>query len=231
MLPWANIEATQEGMAAYVQAHADMYAQIAALEDAGVIKHRTAEQLKAQADLQFQQQRLQGATAFFSAAAQLSSSSNKKLATIGKAAAITQATIDGYLAVQKAYTATPYPWNIPAAIAQGALAASNIANIMSTPLPGYRTGGEFMVGGGGTSDSQTVAFRATPGERVTVTPPGQQGPSNAAAAPEVIVPVTVVNTDDPQRYVSAMDTAAGGKVVLNHVQNDPEPFKRALGIQ
>ena len=30
-----------------------------------------------------------------------------------------------------------------------------------------------MVGGSGGADSQTVAFRASPGERVTVTPPGR----------------------------------------------------------
>lgn len=41
-------------------------------------------------------------------------------------------------------------------------------------LPGFATGGSFMVGGAGGTDSQTVAFRATPGERVTVQTPGQQ---------------------------------------------------------
>jgi len=35
------------------------------------------------------------------------------------------------------------------------------------------TGADFMVGGAGGTDSQRVSFWATPGERVTVTPPGQ----------------------------------------------------------
>lgn len=39
-------------------------------------------------------------------------------------------------------------------------------------LPGYRDGADFTVSGTGGPDSQTVAFRASPGERVTVTPPG-----------------------------------------------------------
>jgi len=40
-------------------------------------------------------------------------------------------------------------------------------------LPGFATGGDFTVGGGGGTDSQLVAFRATPGERVSVRTPGQ----------------------------------------------------------
>ncbi|MBU1817230.1 MAG: hypothetical protein KKB08_10810, partial [Gammaproteobacteria bacterium] len=45
------------------------------------------------------------ASDFFGNMTALSQSQNKKLAVIGKAAAITQATIDGYLAVQKALAA------------------------------------------------------------------------------------------------------------------------------
>lgn len=42
-------------------------------------------------------------------------------------------------------------------------------------LPGFATGGTFTVGGAGGTDSQIVRFRATPGEKVTVTTPGQAG--------------------------------------------------------
>ena len=40
-------------------------------------------------------------------------------------------------------------------------------------LPGFATGGSFVVGGAGGTDSQFVPFMATPGERVTVSRPGQ----------------------------------------------------------
>ena len=40
-------------------------------------------------------------------------------------------------------------------------------------IPGYRHGGQFEVGGSGGPDSQLVAFRASPNERVTVERPGQ----------------------------------------------------------
>jgi len=42
-------------------------------------------------------------------------------------------------------------------------------------LFGFQHGGGFTVGGSGGPDSRLVAFRATPGERVNVTPPGEGG--------------------------------------------------------
>jgi hypothetical protein len=45
-------------------------------------------------------------------------------------------------------------------------------------LFGFATGGSFEIGGSGGSDSQLVAFRGTPGEKVTITRPDQQGGGN-----------------------------------------------------
>lgn len=42
-------------------------------------------------------------------------------------------------------------------------------------MGGFASGGSFNVAGAGGTDSQRVSFWATPGERVTVTPPGQPG--------------------------------------------------------
>lgn len=49
-------------------------------------------------------------------------------------------------------------------------------------LLGFANGGSFMVGGSGGIDSQLVAFKASPNERVTVTKPGQEG-GRASYAP------------------------------------------------
>lgn len=46
-------------------------------------------------------------------------------------------------------------------------------------LQGFATGGSFTVGGAGGTDSQLVAFRATPGEQVSIRTPGQQGGGGA----------------------------------------------------
>jgi TP901 family phage tail tape measure protein len=57
-----------------------------------------------------------------------------------KAAAIIQATIEGILAVMKTYSAIPYPFNIPASILVGGLAATQIALIERQPMPEFARG-------------------------------------------------------------------------------------------
>lgn len=79
-------------------------------------------------------------------------------------------------------------------------------------LPGFAHGGEFTVGGAGGTDSQVVAFRATPGERVTVSPP-------AAAAGGGDVVINVVNNSGAAATVS--ERSDGGTrivdVLIEHV--------------
>ena len=61
--------------------------------------------------------------------ATLTQSGNKTLAAIGKAAAISTATIDGIVAVQKALASLPFPANIVAAGVVGVAAAVNVVKI------------------------------------------------------------------------------------------------------
>ena len=56
--------------------------------------------------------------------------------------------------------------------AQNAINTVNTANALKDG-GGMQHGGSFIVGGGGGTDSQPVAFMATPGERVTVDTPNQ----------------------------------------------------------
>lgn len=56
---------------------------------------------------------------------------------------------------------------------------------------GFAEGGSFNVRGTGGTDSQLVAFRATPGERVDVTPPGKAGPGGGSGG---AVTVNVYNS-------------------------------------
>lgn len=89
-------------------------------------------------------ERLQDTTQFFGNLATLASSGNSKLAAIGKAAAMTQAVIDGVLAVQKALASAPPPYNFALAAAVGVAAAANVAKIASS---GYMSGGYTGNGG------------------------------------------------------------------------------------
>jgi lambda family phage tail tape measure protein len=60
-------------------------------------------------------------------------------------------------------------------IAASSISAGGEAGFLSgiSSLFGFANGGEFQVGGRGGTDSQLVAFRASPNETVTVTKPGQ----------------------------------------------------------
>lgn len=129
--------ATQVGIDAQLAAFQSMYDKIGQMREKNLIDERTAEQLRAQVAIQATEQRLKNTQDFFSNLATLSSSGNKRIAAIGRAAAMTQATIDGVLAVQKALAAPPgWPYNAGNVIAVGVAAAANVAKIA-----GFREGG------------------------------------------------------------------------------------------
>ena len=163
----SNFQETQNAALAQQELY---YQQLQALRDKDLIGEETYQNAKAQLEIKSQEIRLSGMTNFFTTLSSLQTSGNSTLARIGKAAAISQATMDGVVAVQKAYAGSPYPWNIAAAAAQAAISAANVAKISGL---NFATGGSFVVGGSGGVDSQNVAFRASPGERVTVATPTQ----------------------------------------------------------
>jgi len=66
----------------------------------------------------------------------------------------------------------------------------------------FASGGSFMVGGAGGTDSQPVNFWATPGERVTIETPGQQARGG--------VQVTIINNAGAEVGVRESSTTGGG---------------------
>jgi hypothetical protein len=56
------------------------------------------------------------------------------MASVGKAAAIGQATVDAYLAIQKTLASVPYPANIAAAAGIGIQAFANVSKIAGVQL-------------------------------------------------------------------------------------------------
>lgn len=93
----------------------------------------------------------------------LQSQSNKTLFNIGKAAALSTATIDGIAAVQKALAAAPPPFNFALAALVGTATAANIAKIASSKPPGRQEGG-FVPGPSSATDNTVI--RAAGGELV-----------------------------------------------------------------
>lgn len=146
--------------------YAAMYAEIDRQRGLDVLNEEQAARAKAQIHARYTEERLANASTFFGTLAQLANSENKKLAAIGKAAAIAQATIDGFVAVQKALASAPPPWNFALAAAVGVVAAANVARIAG--VPGFERGG--WTGGvrgqpRGTVHGEEFVVRAGPAAR------------------------------------------------------------------
>jgi len=146
-----NVDATEAARAAYEE--------VERLRQQDLLSEEEVAQRKAQINAEYTEQRLAGTRTMLDTLASLQGSSNKKLAALGKAAAIAQATIDGVLAVQKALASAPPPFNFIQAAIVGAVAAANVASIA-----GMADGG--MVTGPGGSREDRVLRRLSPGEFV-----------------------------------------------------------------
>lgn len=123
------------------------------------LREADAARAKMQIDNDLREARLANTRTMLDTLATLQNSSNKKLAALGKAAAIGQATIDGVLAVQKALASAPPPFNFIQAAIVGAVAAANVASIA-----GMADGG-LVRGRGGPRDDKELR-RLSPGEFV-----------------------------------------------------------------
>lgn len=228
-------QGTAELQQAQLAGFQTMYQQIDQMRQADLISEQTAQQMKANVAIQQNQNRLQNEDKFWGGLSSLSRSGNKQIAAIGKAAAVTQATIDGIAAVQKALASAPPPVNYALAAAVGVETAANIAGILGTGTA-FATGGTFNVGGSGGTDSQVVAFRATPGEQVAVSTPqqvrhgpnsGQQG--GAQVAPQVTVSPQIINVRDPSEIPTAIQSSEGTTAILNVISSNSTAIKQFLG--
>lgn len=106
--------------------------------------------------------------------------------------------------------------------------AGAVANAVGGPqalgLPTFAQGGAFTVGGQGGTDSQVVAFGATPGERVSVETPSQQ--RREAPTPATSFGVTVVNVLDPKEILDAVASEEGEQVVINILSKNKDAIRR-----
>lgn len=96
--------------------------------------------------------------------------------------------------------------------------------VFSGGIPGLATGGAFQVGGSGGTDSQLVAFRATPGEQVSVNPPNKTSPEGGSP-----MALKVVNVVDPAEAVNAMRGEAGEEVILNAIGRNAGQVRSLIG--
>lgn len=98
-------------------------------------------------------------------------------------------------------------------------------DIGSSLLSGFQTGGQFQVEGSGGPDSQVVAFRATPGETVTVTPPGGNLPtlSGGSRSTQGIIPTsfkTSPNTTNNFNFNVELNASIASNIDIETVGRD-----------
>lgn len=111
-------------------------------------------------------------------------------------------------------------------------AFSGIGGSLSDMFGGFATGGSFMVGGQGGTDSQLVAFKASPNERVSITTPGQDRASaGRMSVPSVAAPqvnLKIVNVVSEEMIVEAMSSDEGEQVILNTISTNSTTVKQVI---
>ena len=200
--------------------------QLDQLKQQEIINEQQYSQIRMQIQQQENDLKLANASNYFGALAGLSSNSNRTLARIGKAAAISQATINMYQAASKAYAEGGIMGAVTSA--QVMTQVVGLINQISSQNPRFMTGGSFTVGGSGGTDSQMVSFRASPGERVTVATPSQvrKGTSavvdgdNSSGAQTATITPKIINVLDPGIVGDYLKTDEGEQIVMNIIQRN-----------
>lgn len=190
---------------------------LAALTQQNILRSQQAVIERQKAEEAANKQRVENLKSTFGTISSLASSSSKELAAIGKAAAITNATIDGIAAVQKALASAPPPVNFALAAAVGAATAANVAKIAGV---GLQRGIDSVPGIGNQDNFPAVL---APGERVVPSQTNQdlteflRKQSEAQSAPQininvVVQPGTGVNEEGAAAIVDALNNyfARGG---------------------
>lgn len=180
----------------------------------------------------YNEMRLSGYSDFFGALADVTKNGHGIIGGISKAAAVAQATIDGYVAVQKALASLPPPFSYAAAAAVAIKTGAQIAGIVSTNAGSFATGGQFIVDGKSGVDANNINMNVTRGERVTIETPAQQRATDAALAGGGAAPQTnlkVVNVIDPREALASIDTAEGEQVIINIIERNAPTIQKLMG--
>lgn len=205
-----------------IEAKASVYAKLQEMRDNDKINEETYQQALHGLYVKYNEMRLNSASDFFGALAGITKNGSGVVGAISKAAAIAQATIDGYVAAQKALASAPPPFNYIAAAAIGLKTGANVAAIMSTNVGGFATGGQFMVDGKSGIDANNINMNVTKGERVTIETPAQQRANDGSGGegPVVNANTKVVNLFDEKSFIGAMDSEEGERVVMNIIRRN-----------
>lgn len=147
-----------------------LYGEIGRLRNKDVIDEAEAARRKQDLDRAYLDARLENTSKILGNLSVLQQSKNREVAAFGKAAAMTQATIDGIAAVQAALRGPPGPpWSYAIAASTGVAAAANVAKIAGIGfMRGGYTGNVPTDAPAGTVHGQEYVFDAAATKRIGV---------------------------------------------------------------
>lgn len=220
-----NMKGSDQWMDAQKKQLQEYYDWVDSLRKKDVISEQTAQQAKGLAQVQYQQTLLSGTDQMFKDLATLSNSKNKELSRIGKAAAIADATIQGYLAIQRAIAAPPgWPYNAAGVVSAGVMTGATIAKIMSSgsfmsggytgdefatdEVAGVVHGQEFVVNASATAKNRAVLESMNRGEAVRSNAAYSTGSNRLAG-----MQIEVHNHGTPQDYTAVQMTESRVRLI------------------
>jgi hypothetical protein len=207
-----------------------VYAEIDRLRQMDRLNEEQAQRAKLAFQIKADEQRLGAASDFFGALADVTKGGNGAIGAINKAAAIAQATIDGFVATQKALASAPPPWNFVAAAAVALKTGMTVAKIASTNVGSYQNGGAFVVDGKAGVDRNNINMNVSRGERVTIETPAQQRASDKnGGGASVSVNPKIVNLFDEKSFLGAIDSEDGEEVIMNVIARRKSDVKQMMG--
>jgi len=104
--------------------------------------------------------------------------------------------------------------------------AGGILGAVAGAFTSRQTGGPLVAGQGSmVNERGQEAFIPREAGQVVSNREMRQG---AGAAPNVNVPVEIINVTDPSAIPAAMESAQGQKAILNVIQSNPDSVRRAL---
>ena len=252
-----NFQSNIDAQLAMYQTYND---QIKAMYDQRLITEQEYASASMQIELQRQNVHLNAANSFFGNLAALQKSGNKKMAAVGKAAAIAQAMISTYQSATSAYAAMasiPYVGPALGAAAAAAAIAAGLANVQQirSQNAGFKEGGytgsigvnevagvvhgrEYVMDANATSRIGVANLQALQAGAANVQRNGEQagaasvGNAPAAApAPIVNVPFNAVVVQSKEAALAGLKSSEGRAFILETIEQNGGTVAKIVGVK
>ena len=252
-----NFQSNIDAQLAMYQTYND---QIKAMYDQRLITEQEYASASMQIELQRQNVHLNAASSFFGNLAALQKSGNKKMAAVGKAAAIAQAMISTYQSAASAYAAMasiPYVGPALGAAAAAAAIAAGLANVQQirSQNAGFKDGGytgsigvnevagvvhgrEYVMDANATARIGVANLQALQAGAANVQRNGEQagaasvGNAPAAApAPIVNVPFNAVVVQSKEAALAGLKSSEGQAFIIETIEQNGSTVAKIVGVK